>query len=307
MKKIKQILTVLALCLSCAVAYAVDNADLYYINNGVGLYYRVLSEARGTVAVACGDVSSIEPYPEMIMEHEYMWWKGNVYKGDVVIPAKITSLAGRTESREYSVTQIGTGAFSRCEDLLSVSIPESVTEIDTGAFNWCQNLSSITIPDGVTLIGERAFYGCKKLHTVILPDIQQPDLDKSFTYCPAISLIRIAATLPPALSGDWASEVAPGCVLEVPEEAVEAYRNAPYWKEFTTIRAIQASVEAPAAEAFSAIGMQGAIKVEGTAHVSVHDAEGLCVYTGGAAEVSLAPGLYIVSAPGAESVKVLVK
>lgn len=81
MKKIKQFLTVLALCLSCAVAYAVDNGDLFYPNSVDGLYYRVLSEARGTVAVACGDVSSIEPYPEMIMEHEYMWWKGNVYTG----------------------------------------------------------------------------------------------------------------------------------------------------------------------------------------------------------------------------------
>ena len=70
----------------------------------------------------------------------------------------------------YSVTGIGSSAFSGCTGLTSVTVPDSVTSIGERAFYNCSCLASITIPDSVTSIGQRAFYGCTSLASVTIPD-----------------------------------------------------------------------------------------------------------------------------------------
>ncbi|MDR0574496.1 MAG: leucine-rich repeat domain-containing protein [Tannerella sp.] len=57
------------------------------------------------------------------------------------------------------VTSIGDYAFSRCGNLVSVTISGSVTSIENDAFSWCRKLNVITVPESVTSIGEDAFYG----------------------------------------------------------------------------------------------------------------------------------------------------
>jgi len=52
---------------------------------------------------------------------------------------------------------IADDAFSCCNNLTSVTIPESVTNIGDNAFSACQ-LTSVTIPASVTSIGDYAFY-----------------------------------------------------------------------------------------------------------------------------------------------------
>ena len=61
------------------------------------------------------------------------------------------------------VTSIGDSAFYACNDLTSVTIPNSVTSIGDFAFYNCTSLTSITIGDSVTSIGDLAFDGCKSL------------------------------------------------------------------------------------------------------------------------------------------------
>ena len=56
-----------------------------------------------------------------------------------------------------SVTTIGYDAFSGCNKLTSVNIPESVTYIGVRAFENCPNLNSVIIPNSVTSIGTRTF------------------------------------------------------------------------------------------------------------------------------------------------------
>jgi hypothetical protein len=77
--------------------------------------------------------------------------------GALIIPATIEG---------KPVTSIGKEAFSRCDNLTSVTIPDSVTSIGKYAFSSCSDLTSITIPDGVTSIGERAFNSCNSLLTI---------------------------------------------------------------------------------------------------------------------------------------------
>ena len=74
------------------------------------------------------------------------------YKGsgtDVTVPSEIEKLP---------VTAIGRIAFSGCQSLTSITIPDNVTFIDSLAFSECSSLSDITIPENNISIEANAFY-----------------------------------------------------------------------------------------------------------------------------------------------------
>lgn len=57
-----------------------------------------------------------------------------------------------------------------CENLQSVSLPNSLSQIGESAFAGCKNLKSVVIPVGVTHIGGGAFIFCEGLIDVYIPD-----------------------------------------------------------------------------------------------------------------------------------------
>ena len=67
------------------------------------------------------------------------------------------------------VTTIGEHAFNHCDNLTSVTIPNSVTTIGGEAFADC-GLTRVTIPNSVTTIGYGAFTGCSNLTSVTFPN-----------------------------------------------------------------------------------------------------------------------------------------
>ena len=81
--------------------------------------------------------------------------------GALTIPATVTN-----ESTEYSVTSIGSSAFSRCSQLTAVTIPEGVATIGNSAFEYCSALTEVNIPASVTSIGSRVFYYCSALTAI---------------------------------------------------------------------------------------------------------------------------------------------
>ena len=80
----------------------------------------------------------------------------------VTIPASVDSIMGHAfgkceklkplELPVGDLVYIGVGAFSGCDALEKVVIPEGVTMIDTEAFRGCENLRSVTIPSTIKLI-----------------------------------------------------------------------------------------------------------------------------------------------------------
>jgi len=58
---------------------------------------------------------------------------------------------------ENGVESVGNFAFYECENITSVTLPDTITEIGIWAFYGCSDLTSIRIPSGVTRVGAFAF------------------------------------------------------------------------------------------------------------------------------------------------------
>ncbi len=62
-----------------------------------------------------------------------------------------------------TVKDIGSGAFSDCRDLTSITLGNGVTNIADRAFSNCWSLRSIVIPPSVMRIGDNAFESCRNI------------------------------------------------------------------------------------------------------------------------------------------------
>ena len=83
-----------------------------------------------------------------------------------------------------NVTTIGKGAFASCKFLKEVYIKgNKLTEIQDYAFSGCEMLEDINIPEGVVLIGYDAFFACGKLKSIILPGSLKEIGDRAFLGC----------------------------------------------------------------------------------------------------------------------------
>ena len=131
------------------------------------------------------------------------------YSGSITIPATVTyegvdyrvaSIGERAFSAcnsltsitiPESVTSIESGVFYGCTSLTIITIPESVTSIESGVFRDCSNLTSITIPEGVTSIGAEAFRNCTSLTTITLPESVTSIGGYAFSGCSGLTTINI--------------------------------------------------------------------------------------------------------------------
>lgn len=66
-----------------------------------------------------------------------------------------------------TVTIIGSQAFQRCKNLLSVTLTEGLKEIGDSAFRSC-GLERLTLPESLTKVGDSAFASNVALETVVI-------------------------------------------------------------------------------------------------------------------------------------------
>lgn len=95
-----------------------------------------------------------------------------------------------SNGRNYTVTEIATWAFNKCNTLTEVTLPNTVDEIGYQAFFNCSNLTNVTIPEGVTKIGQAAFYGCSQLTSITIPSTIT-DMDTAFSGNTALSQVTL--------------------------------------------------------------------------------------------------------------------
>ena len=83
------------------------------------------------------------------------WENGVFYIGKYLIDAE-TSISG-SHAVKAGTKLIANHAFSNCDSIENITIPNGVTSIGEDAFSDCANLTSITIGIDVTSIGDGAF------------------------------------------------------------------------------------------------------------------------------------------------------
>ena len=137
-----------------------------------------------------------------------MYSKSGEYSGDVVIPSTVTY-----NGKQYTVTSIGSKAFSGCTRLKKVTIPNSVTNIGDNAFSECRGLKAVTIGNSVTSIGSGAFTYCSYLTEVTIPNSVTNIGDKAFYYCYGLKAVTIGNSV--TAIGGWAFSYCTGLTTVV--------------------------------------------------------------------------------------------
>ena len=139
--------------------------DIAVENNDVMIYYRYINN-------------------NWELEVTYKDNNYNSYSGDVNIPEKVT-YKGQT----LPVTSIGEKAFYECEELKSVTIPNTVTSIGRSAFENCYYLTSVNLGSSVTSIGKWAFFECSSLTDVTIPNSVNTIEEEVFYNCYNLSSV----------------------------------------------------------------------------------------------------------------------
>ncbi len=171
-------------------------------------------------------------FPESPLKIGYYAFADLEVKSGIVIPE--------------SVTAIGERAFLGCTAPYII-LPQSLTRVEAYSFARCKNLSdTMVIPEKVEIIEHSAFIECEKLTAIKLPPKLTHIGEGAFKNCYSLEYIHCDAVEPPLLHESAFYGVnKDNFTLEVPEQSVEAYRNAPGWKEFRRIAAYRNFVARP--------------------------------------------------------------
>lgn len=171
-----------------------------------------------------GQPSSIY-IPEGVEEIGFeAFWNKSSLKGDLKLPS--------------TIKKIGIRGFA-CTQFSHVALPEKLEIIESNVFDGCTSLiDTLTIPNSVIQIKDCAFRNCKNLNAIILPENLNQIWGNSMDGCWSLDFIQCNAKEPPLVEGGGFTGIEKNnFTLVVPEGSVDAYRNAPGWKEFKRISA----------------------------------------------------------------------
>lgn len=171
-----------------------------------------------------GQPSSIY-FPEGVEEIGFeAFFNKTSLKGDIKLPS--------------TIKKIGIRGFA-CTQISHVTLPNSLEIIEPNVFDGCVSLiDTLTIPNSVLQIKECAFRNCHKLNAIIFPESLEHIWGNCISGCWSLDYIQCNAKVPPLVEGgEFTGIEKNNFTLVVPEGSVEAYRNAPGWKEFKRISA----------------------------------------------------------------------
>ncbi|WP_034101012.1 leucine-rich repeat domain-containing protein [Flavobacterium psychrophilum] len=153
------------------------------------------------------------------------------FTGAAEIPEIVTY-----NSENYIVTSIEQSAFSSCNGLTSVSIPNSVTAIKDYAFGSCSGLTSVTIPNSATTIGDGSFQDCSGLTSVTIPNSVTTIGNGAFFNCSGLTSVNCYITMPLVINANVFGNVTQSnCALNVPTGTQAVYQAAAVWRNFSPI------------------------------------------------------------------------
>ena len=111
-------------------------------------------------------------------------------KGKLVIPAQVTH-----KGTNYSVTTLDSWAFSGCEDVTEIVLPNTLTKIDIWALCGCKKLKEINIPSSVKEIGYAAFESCNSISSITLPNGLKEVPERVVKECENLRTVNLPASI----------------------------------------------------------------------------------------------------------------
>ena len=184
-------------------------------NIGWGTFRNCTSLDSITIPSSVTDIGGDAFYDTGIYNNQSNWEKGVLYLNNCLVVAKY-KLFGTYVVKD-STRIIAGEAFYSCENLNSVTIPNSVTHIGDAAFYECVSITSVSIGSGVTHIGYLVFSDCDSLKTIYCHAIFPPYVDERTFFDDERETNRYNVT------------------LYVPDEAWIDYKVHDIWGEFENI------------------------------------------------------------------------
>ena len=156
------------------------------------LNYRLLPPSKenenNLAIVISGDYSGEITIPERFT---YANSKRYYVKGIGYAAFKNSAVTSISFNSRSQLEIIGEYAFSNCNNLKSIVLPETVSSIRNFAFYYCTGLSSVIIPNSVTSIGAGAFSGCYVLTSVTIPNSVNAIEPSTFSSCRGLTSVTI--------------------------------------------------------------------------------------------------------------------
>jgi hypothetical protein len=177
-----------------AFAYCSSLTSITIPNSVTGIGKEAFAHCSNLASVTIGGgVTSIGAWvfdDTAYYDDESNWTDGVLYIGNYLIEAE-KKITGAYTIKAGTKT-IADDAFSGCDSLTSITIPNSVTNIGEETFYYCDSLTSITIPNSVTGIGKEAFAYCSNLTSVTIGSGVTSIGNYVFLYCSSLKKIDVA-------------------------------------------------------------------------------------------------------------------
>ena len=171
------------------------------------------------------------------------------------IPKSVTKLKGTFNSTKITqidlpegITEISDRAFP--QTLTSLQLPSTLTTLESQALMGLNQIETLELPANVNLMADRVLYGMNKLKKLVVHN-PNPDILYYWREEYVNGKKEIVKKESQEVFEGIVKEGDGACVLYVPAESVEAYRNARLWGEFKTIVAIGSDAKAQSIENFN--------------------------------------------------------
>ena len=148
-----------------------------------------------------------------------------------------------SEIRMLDGAKIGAGAFSGCKAITEIYIDGA--PVGVGAFDACSSLTKVVLGERVSRVGEAAFHGCPLKAVVCYASVPPVAYNEGIAASAFSSLHYSSAT------------------LYVPANWMSVYAVTQPWKNFFTIKALTAGIDAPRADAPQVVAGKGRVMVAG--------------------------------------------
>lgn len=106
---------------------------------------------------------------------------------------KVLVRANRYGIMPQDTAAIGSYAFSGCNALENITLPDSVQTIGKFAFEQCDTLKSVELGNNVQSIGAAAFEYCRALKEITLPDSLKTIGNMAFSFCGELETLKLPA------------------------------------------------------------------------------------------------------------------